>query len=143
MPDVAERTPAPRDRDALSEPEDQLAARVLSRPACDPMCEQHPEHIYVICYGQPTLTSYTERDWHPADEARNYPITHYVGWTRQHPPVRRVRQHGAQSAHHIATIVPGSRYEELVTKLFGTCPVCGGSLDYYAESPYRSSDTHG
>jgi hypothetical protein len=118
------------------------AATPLSRPGCDPTCEKHAEHIYVLCYGEPTLVS--DRDWAPHDRrGDNYPIRHYVGWTRRHPPIARVRQHGARSGHFIAKIVPGDKQDEALVKAAETCPRCAGSLDYYAESPSRPAAAHG
>jgi hypothetical protein len=102
---------------------------VLSGPGCAPTCAEHPEHVYVLCYGQPVYVR--SRDYLRRETERNYPIDHYVGYTRQQPPVKRVRQHGCRSAQHIARIVPGDERLELGLKLVGRCPTCGGSLWYY------------
>lgn len=118
-------------------------AALLAGPGCDPGCGLHAEHVYVLCYGQPTLI--TDRDWaayDPREEDANYPISHYVGWTRRHPPIARVRQHGARSGHFIAKIVPGDRQDEALVKATGQCPRCSGSLDYHAESPHRPPGVH-
>jgi hypothetical protein len=93
----------------------------------------HPEHVYVLCYGAPTFVR--SRDYLVADSSHDYPITHYVGYTRQRPPVKRVRAHGARSAHHVAVIRPGGLMLEHHLKRHGSCPTCQGSLWYYAESP--------
>jgi hypothetical protein len=103
---------------------------------CPPECLDHPQHIYILCYGRAVLVR--DRDYLPHDPTRNYPITHYVGYTGQRPPVRRVREHGARSAHHIAAIRPGSMRDEAHAKRHERCPSCGGSLWYYAESPTYS-----
>ena len=98
-----------------------------------PDCRAHAEHVYILCYGQPTLVK--DRDYLLADEGGDYPVTHYVGYTRQQPPVKRIRQHAARSAHFIAQIVPGTESDEDRVKRHGRCPKCGGSLWYYGESP--------
>jgi hypothetical protein len=120
-----------------------LTRRVLSQPPCDwRTCSEHPEHLYVICYGQTTMVK--SRDWSAWDaELREchafkpYPISHYIGWTTQRPPVKRLWQHGTNSAQRVVTVVPGTTYEESVLKQFGACPKCNGSLDYFLENPDR------
>lgn len=101
--------------------------------SCPIHCQDHPEHVYILCYGQPVVVS--DRDHLIADPTHGYPITHYVGYTRQQPPVKRIRSHGALSAHHIAEIRPGTAADEETVKRREKCPHCGGSLWYYAESP--------
>lgn len=101
--------------------------------SCRPDCLDHPEHVYILCYGTPTVVG--SRDYLVTDPARGYPITHYVGHTQQQPPIKRVRQHGARSAHFVAEIRPGSWHDEHETKRTGACPSCGASLWYFAESP--------
>lgn len=110
----------------------------LLQPGCQPSCTEHETHVYILCYGVPVQVS--DRDYLTADPTHGYPISHYVGFTTQQPPVKRVRSHGARSAHFIARILPGSLADEDAVKRGGACPTCGGSLWYYAESPtYRAS----
>jgi hypothetical protein len=104
---------------------------------CEPKCREHSEHVYILCYGKPTLVR--DRDYLLTLDTydKNYPITHYVGYTTQ-LPVDRIRQHAAKSAHFIADIRPGTQANEVAIKLYEKCPTCGKSLWYFAESPgYR------
>ena len=101
--------------------------------SCSGRCSEHAEHVYILCYGQPVIVS--DRDYLIADPTHDYPITHYVGYTRQQPPVQRIRSHGARSAHYVAQIRPGTMDDEDDIKQHEPCPKCGRSLWYYAESP--------
>jgi hypothetical protein len=96
---------------------------------CPGGCRDHPEHVYILCYGRLVLVR--DRDYVPDDPPVDYPISHYVGHTRQ-LPIDRVRQHGARSAHHIVAIRPGTEDDEYEIKLSGTCQRCGQSLWYFA-----------
>ncbi len=109
-----------------------------SQAECPGQCLAHRQHIYILCYGRPVLVR--DRDYLPGDPSRRYPISHYVGWTSQLPPIKRVRQHGAMSAHYMAQIRPGTVRDEEHAKRFETCPRCGQSLWYYAESPTYSEE---
>ena len=95
---------------------------------CPPGCLEHLMHVYIICYGKPTLIR--SRDYY-RKPIENYPIDHYVGWTQQQPPVERVRQHGAMSAHFLVEIRPGDTDDEFRIKYEELCPRCGKSLWYY------------
>jgi hypothetical protein len=96
---------------------------------CPPNCTSHPEHVYILCYGEPVHVA--DRDYLPG-ETVDYPIDHYVGYTRQQPPEKRVRSHGNRSAHHIAAVTPGTVDDESRLKATGRCPKCDASLWYYA-----------
>lgn len=96
---------------------------------CPNDCSEHPEHVYVICYGRPVCVS--DRDHIPGEE-QGYPIDHYVGYTRQHPPVRRVWSHANRSARHLVALFPGTMDDEEQLKIDGFCPACGKSLWYYS-----------
>jgi hypothetical protein len=102
---------------------------VPARSTCEPTCGNHPEHVYILCYGRPVYVS--SRDYVSTETDRRYPIAHYVGYTRQQPPVKRIRQHAAQSARHIAHIQPGDEALEESIKRSWRCPRCGGDLWYY------------
>ncbi len=101
----------------------------LRRDPCAPECLAHDEHVYVACFDEPTLVA--DRDHHPADAERNYPVRHYVGWTTQQPPVKRLRQHGAACLSNLILLVPGSTRDEFLLKGLGRCPRCNGALWYY------------
>lgn len=105
---------------------------------CPDNCRAHQQHIYILCYGHPV--NVRDRDYLRDDPTRGYPITHYVGWTSQLPPIERVRQHGAKSAHYVAEIRPGTMRDEAHAKRHEPCPKCGQSLWYYAESPTYSEE---
>jgi hypothetical protein len=117
---------------------DPPAEDTSSLAGCSGECLVHRQHIYILCYGNPVIVR--SRDYLPGDPSRKYPISHYVGWTGQLPPTRRVRQHGAMSAHHVAQIRPGTMDDEGHAKRSEACPRCGQSLWYYAESPTYSDE---
>ena len=93
----------------------------LSRSRCPNDCRDHPDHIYIACFSTPT----TLRDL----DKRNI-FMHYVGWTRQQPPVRRVKQHGSACLNALVAIVPGSEAEEEDLRASQRCPRCGQPLGY-------------
>ena len=101
----------------------------LRRNPCAPECLAHDEHLYVACFDEPTPVA--DRDHHPDDPERNYPVLHYVGWTTQQPPVKRLNQHGAACRSNLVLLVPGSMRDELLLKMLGRCPRCNGALWYY------------
>lgn len=109
-----------------------------SQAECSGECLIHRQHVYILCYGKPVIVR--SRDYLRGDPSRKYPISHYVGWTRQLPPIKWVRQHGAMSAHHVAQIRPGTMRDEELVKVSETCPRCSQSLWYYAESPTYSDE---
>lgn len=100
---------------------------------CPPDCRAHREHVYILCYGQRVIIK--NRDYLLHDPAPNHPISHYVAHTRQQPPVKQIRSHGAHSERHIAQIRPGRAIDANKAKDTEACPKCGGSLWYYGESP--------
>jgi hypothetical protein len=135
---------SPTEYQAIADLVAQPARQALARPVCDGfVCTEHDEHIYITCYGEPVFVGdrdHCHNDWlyAPYDAARGVPryqTTHYVGWTRTQPPIKRVRSHGAKSAHFVARIIPGNTYEEDTIRAFSPCPTCGASLDYFRENP--------
>lgn len=91
----------------------------LARSRCPNDCRDHPEHIYIACFSTPTTLR---------DMDKRHTFMHYVGWTRQQPPVRRVKQHGSVCLNALVTIVPGSETEEADLKARYRCPRCGQPL---------------
>src|SRR5215469_18597602 len=82
------------------------AIRAMGRSIrCPPSCLEHLMHVYIACYGKPTLIH--SRDYY-SEPFEDYPIDHYVGWTQQQPPVKRVRQHAVMSAHFLVEIAHAS-----------------------------------
>lgn len=94
----------------------------LARVRCPDHCRDHRQHLYIACFDHPTRL-------HDAD-TRNA-VMHYVGWTRQRPPLRRVEQHGAICRESLVTIVPGTLAEEALLKEHGRCPKCQRPLRYH------------
>lgn len=91
----------------------------LARSRCRIDCRDHPEHIYIACFSTPTTLR---------DIDKRHIFMHYVGWTRQQPPVHRVKQHGNACMNALVAIVPGSESEEGEMKVSGGCPRCGQPL---------------
>lgn len=109
LPQQHRRTPSGYDHSLLP----------LSRPHCANGCRDHDEHVYVACFPEPVRL-------HDAD--RGGAELHYVGWTRQQPPVRRVTKHGAVCRESLVAIVPGTQADEQFLKAQGECPQCGKQL---------------
>jgi len=111
----------------------------LARPSCARDCQQHDEHIYIACFPTPTIVR--DRDYHRGDDMTDYPISHYVGWTRQLPPVKRVAQHGRTCVDALIKIMPGTEQEEALLKAAAACPQCGQQLWYYRADPPSKPNT--
>lgn len=101
-------------------------------PACSVRCSDHREHVYVVCYGQPTEVR--DRDYLVGERVFDYPISHYVGHTKG-APLRRLWTHGCGSSRKVAAVLPGDEHREQVIKELEACPTCGRSLWYCGESP--------
>ncbi len=94
----------------------------LARPRCSNECREHSEHIYFACFDEPTKLRDSDVD--------GIAVRHYVGWTRQHPPIQRVGQHGAICRESLVGIVAGTSDEEESVKANDPCPQCGKPLEY-------------
>ncbi|WP_157227641.1 hypothetical protein [Nocardia asiatica] len=103
-------------------PDDYGGIPPLARDWCEGSCRAHAEHLYIACFDEPTML----RD---ADTRKA--VLHYVGWTRQHPPLRRVNQHGPACREFLVAILPGTLAEEAHLKAEGLCPKCGQPLRYH------------
>lgn len=75
------------------------------------------------------------RDYLKTDTSFDYAITHYVGYTTQQPPMKRVKQHGSMCADHLVLVRQGNEDDEIKMKAFESCPKCRLWLWYYEESP--------
>jgi hypothetical protein len=93
-------------------------------PTCPAGCLAHREHPYILCYGTPTVIK--------EGDCGGQPVTHYVGYTRPQPPVKRVWQHGRGSARVLTQIRPGTMRDEARAKCLERCPRCGDRLWYFA-----------
>jgi hypothetical protein len=102
---------------------------VVNTQPCDPRCTRHRSHVYVICYGEPFIPDQADLGY-PA-----YPVTHYVGFTEQHPPLRRVQSHGRGSTAGLVEIRTGTLRDEARIKCLEKCARCGESLWYYRGEP--------
>ena len=89
--------------------------------------------VYTLCYSPPVVVLSVSSDY-PVEvdpTCRFYqssrPIRHYVGWTQQKDPGRRIANHHPAGTPVTVTRRFGltMRDEERV-KRTGTCPTCGG-----------------
>ena len=112
----------------FADPDFAVAPR--EREPCPQLCQVHQTHLYVCCF--PTPTVIRERDWHPADRERvNDPLSHYVGYTSQLPPIKRVKNHTVAAAHAPVLIVAATEEEEYPVKRDSMCLRCDRPLWYY------------
>ena len=84
--------------------------------------------VYVLCFDSPRTVRDSDFDW-----TESVPVSHYVGWTGQLPPINRVQSHGRGMARHLVSLTRGTLIDEYATK-DETCVVCGCSLNYYREA---------
>jgi hypothetical protein len=97
--------------------------------------DQIPGQIYVLHYEVPQVVRSVSRDYagpSPATDADGFvsatPIRHYVGWTQQARPSKRISRHGPAAYREVVYLEPGTSRDEKRLKLTGTCPKCGEPL---------------
>jgi len=92
-------------------------------------------HVYVLHYETPQVVksvslAYAGLD--PAEDEDGFlsltPIRHYVGWTQQANPRKRINRHGPAALREIVYVEPGTMRDEQAMKRTGTCPSCGELL---------------
>ena len=97
--------------------------------------DQIPGHVYVLHYEVPQVVKSVSGDYAgPSPRADSdgllsaTPIHHYVGWTQQRLPNKRINRHGPAALREIVYLQPGTTQDEQAMKLTGICPTCGEPL---------------
>lgn len=93
-----------------------------------------PGTVYILHYFTPQVVKSVSIDYagdNPALTERGFvsqsPITHYVGWTQQSNPRKRIYAHGPVKHCKIFT-EPGTMQDEQQIKLTRLCPECSEPL---------------
>ncbi|HET7012496.1 MAG TPA: hypothetical protein VFI65_01205 [Streptosporangiaceae bacterium] len=96
---------------------------------------QIPGQVYVLHYEVPQVVRSVSRDYAGASPRVDKdgllsagPIRHYVGWTQQARPSKRISRHGPAANREVVYLEPGTTRDEQAMKLTGTCPKCGEAL---------------
>jgi hypothetical protein len=92
-------------------------------------------HVYVLHYEVPQIVKSVSGDY-AGPSARPDPtvllsataIRHYVGWTQQRQPRKRINRHGPAALREVVYLEPGTTQDEETMKATGICPKCGESL---------------
>jgi hypothetical protein len=99
--------------------------------------EQMPGKVYVLHYDVQHRVKSVGRDYArpnvvlgPGGLMSAKPIRHYVGWSQQADPRKRIYNHGPAALREIVHLAPGTMVDELGLKVVGKCPKCG---ERYAE----------
>lgn len=99
--------------------------------------EQIPGKVYVLHYDVPQRIKSVSRDYagpnavlDPGGLVSAKPIRHYVGWSQQADPRKRIYNHGPAALRDIVYLEPGTMVDELGLKVVGKCPKCD---ERYAE----------
>jgi hypothetical protein len=94
--------------------------------------EQIPGKVYVLHYEIPQVVKFVSTDYaaSPASaDADGFlsarPIRHYVGWTQQVKPSKRISRHGPAASREVVDIFDGTMQDEAALKRDGTCRKCG------------------
>jgi hypothetical protein len=97
--------------------------------------DQIPGQVYVLHYEVPQVVRSVSSDYagaSPKADAAGLlsarPIRHYVGWTQQARPSKRISRHGPAASREVVYLAPGTTLDEQRLKLTGTCPKCGEAL---------------
>jgi hypothetical protein len=97
--------------------------------------EQIPGTVYVLCYDPPQIVKSVSRDYSGRNAIpvksrllSERPITHYVGWTQQDNPDKRIANHGPATGRTVASLQSGTMLDEQAMKETGACPRCGEAL---------------
>ncbi len=99
---------------------------------------QIPGKVYALHYEVPQVLRSVSSDYagpSPRSDADGFlsagPIRHYVGWTQQAKPAKRISRHGPAAYREVVYLQPGTMHDETALKLTGACPKCG---EQYADS---------
>jgi hypothetical protein len=102
-----------------------------------------PGAIYGLRYDPPAIVESVSMDYArnpPEHNHRGYisagPIVHFVGWTQQRDPNRRILSHHSPGTPVTLTLGQGTMEREAEIKRTRTCPTCGRQ---YADSLTRES----
>lgn len=97
--------------------------------------DQIPGSVYVLHYEVPQIVKSVSTDYagpYPRSDTDGLlsktPIRHYVGWTQQAKPSKRIGRHGPAALRKVVYLQPGTMHDEQTMKLTGTCPQCGEPL---------------
>jgi len=100
--------------------------------------EQIPGKVYALHYETPRVVKSVSREYAGRDPQEDSsgllsarPIRHYVGWTQQQNPRKRIGKHAPLAVSEIVYFEPGTLPDEAELKLAGRCPKC--------QEPYRDS----
>jgi hypothetical protein len=105
--------------------------------------DQIPGAIYALCYDPAVIVQAVSTDYAGPSPQRNgrglmsaTPIRHYVGWSQQADPKRRIsKHHNAGTPVTISVVGQGTLRDEHRTKLTGKCAVCGEPYRDYLAIP--------
>ena len=104
--------------------------------------DQIPGHVYVVHYDEPQVAKSVSVDYagpSPSADADGFlsaaPIRHYVGWTQQRLPRKRINRHGPAAVREVGYLQPGTTKDEHTMKLTGMCPKCGEPLAVSLATP--------
>jgi len=94
--------------------------------------DQIPGMVYALHYDPPRIVKSVSVDYagrrQQSDSSgllSGRPIRHYVGWTQQQNPRKRIGRHAPMTATDIVNLAPGTMRDESELKLTGSCPRCG------------------
>jgi hypothetical protein len=94
--------------------------------------------VYALHYDPPRVVKSVSADYaglHPRSDSDGLlsagPVTHYVGWTQQANPRKRIGRHAPMGVTEIVQMIPGTTWDEHELKASGHCPKCG---EAYRES---------
>jgi hypothetical protein len=100
--------------------------------------------VYVLHYDVPQIVKSASIDYAGSASRSDKdgllsaaPIRHYVGWTQQRLPRKRINRHGPAALREIVYQAPGTTRDERAMKLTGTCPKCGEPLAASLARPSR------
>lgn len=99
------------------------------------LLDQIPGRVYILHYEVPQVVRSVSQDYagpSPMADKDGFlsarPIRHYVGWTQQVRPSKRIGRHGPVANREVVYLKPGTTRDEGTLKLTGTCPKCGEPL---------------
>jgi hypothetical protein len=94
--------------------------------------ERIPGTVYVLHYEVPQLVRSVSRDYAggagqlgPKGLHSANPLRHYVGWSSQADPRKRIYDHGPAALREIVYLEPDTMNDEAELKVIGRCPKCG------------------